>query len=131
MKVTLDGMSSQCSSVQIRSATLLVRGSNRISHAAARRTPDNGLRRHFGAPAKKSVTVVEACQDQRPHQDVRGLDGERPTDRPELADVKVTRPHQPGDVLTKITNLTCSLISLKFKKKATFKFVTTTEEQQV
>ena len=48
-KVTLDGMSSQCSSVRIRSATLLVRGSNRISRAAARRTPDNGLRRHFGA----------------------------------------------------------------------------------
>ena len=77
-----------------------VRGSNRISRAAAHRTPDNGLRRHLlRCSAKKSVTVVEACQDQRSHQGVRGLNGERPTDRPELADVKVTRPHQPGDVL--------------------------------
>jgi len=49
--------------------------------------------------AKKSVAVVEACQDQRPHQGVRGLNDERPTVRPELADVKVTRPHQPCDVL--------------------------------
>ena len=31
---------------------------------------------------------------------MRGLDGERPTDRPELADVKVTRLHQPVDVLS-------------------------------
>ena len=30
---------------------------------------------------------------------MRGLNGERPTDRPELADVEVTRLHQPGDVL--------------------------------
>ena len=31
---------------------------------------------------------------------MRGFDGERPTDRPELADVEVTRPRQPSDVLS-------------------------------
>ena len=46
--VTLDEMSSQCSSVHTQSATLLVRGSNRIWRAAAHKMPDNELRRHFG-----------------------------------------------------------------------------------
>ena len=48
---------------------------------------------------KKTDTVVETCEDQRPHQGVWWVDGERPTDRPKLADVEVARPRQPGDVL--------------------------------
>ena len=32
---------------------------------------------------------------------MRGFDGERLTDRPELVDVEVARPRQPGDVLHK------------------------------
>ena len=49
----LDGMSSQCSSMLIRSATLLVRGSSKIRQAATRKTPDNGQRRHFSAPPRR------------------------------------------------------------------------------
>ena len=70
-KVTLDEMSSQYNSMWIRSTTLLVRGNNRIRRAAAYKTPDTGLMIYFRCSAKKSVTVVEACQDQRPHQGVR------------------------------------------------------------
>ena len=52
--------------------------------------PDNGPRTTFRCPAKKSVTVVDVCQEQRRHQCMRGLHGEQPTDRPELPVVEVT-----------------------------------------
>ena len=50
-------------------------------------------------PTESSVAVIQSRQDQCSNQGVRRVHSERPTNRPELTNVKKARPHQPGDMI--------------------------------
>ena len=50
-------------------------------------------------PTEESIAVVESRQNQCSDQGVRRIHSERPTNRPELTNVKEARPRQPGDMI--------------------------------
>ena len=50
-------------------------------------------------PTEESDAVVQSRQNQCSDQGVRRIHSERPTDGPELTNVKEARPRQPGDMI--------------------------------